>query len=602
MRLMRRLLGAVLSATLAAQPAFAGGMRSAPAPTVRTGGIVVGVPSLPNVSIPSVGSIARIGGTAQLSTYPLQRGFGDKSAAVVDPAAASPILSASRPAPLAQSPGARAPLAPVPVAERLQALEASVAADHRALPNLGGEASRGAADAQFARLTGGFEHKGSGDAPLAPLSGVDVPSEASLAPAGDSKPPKKPEPPGVREIMRAVPVFKLGAEAASLAIPIIALQTAGAAGVASVVIAYQVSQALGSWLAAGLASRWRASAVASGALAAQGAAIAGVLVLSAAGAFSFWMLLPTYALVGATIGMIDTARKSIPALLVGQDQQALRTFNARMHQRYQVAGVAGAFAIAGLMAWVGPLWALALQPATFAYAAYLFWKVKHAKAEGGAAGKGPIEGLKNWAREMKDGLLILVRDPRLRWVTFAMILPLVVHRVFEDLFMPVYAKGVLGAAALVGVLRAISNLGEYGGATALLKWSGKRPGAAVWVKWGGAGMAAAWALSLAAGLPLALSLVLLVPAIFVFSATWAASHLSLESDVQERLPVQDQPHVMAVLNGLNIATTAAATYALGRLFEKAGPSGGFLTIEIGLTLLGVAILYAAARLKKTDRR
>lgn len=591
---MKRFLSAALAFALAAEPALAaGGQRSVPLP--KTGGLSLGSVQLPSISLSQVPA---------LPSMPAMYANSVQTQLPYNPAAHAVAPSAQPLAPQAH------PIAPVPVAQRIVELAQSVQADAAVLPNLGGEASKGVVDSQIAKLTGVGETPSSG---ALPVSTPQVPSSSSTGPVSFLKkafrrdgggPPKKPELPGVKKMMLAVPVFKIGNEAVALGFPLVALMSGGALSVAGMVVAYQFAQALSGSFTGLLTDRFPAAKIVSGALVAQAVLVAAVIALSAAGVFSHGMLFPVYAVIGATLGIVDTARRSIPALLIGQDEAALRDYNARMHRRYQVAGVLGAFAIAGLLSWVGPLWTLALQPPTFLLAAWMFWKVEHprpAPSEFKASG-GVVAGIKRWGSDLRRGASLVVGDKRVRWLALAMIAPQIVHRVFEDLFMPVYAKAVLGSAAMAAILLAASNLGEFGGASALLRWSKKHPGAAPWVKWGGWGMLAGWTLSLGAGLPLIWSMVLLLPAIFLFSATWAGSHLSLETDLQDRVAVQDQPRVIAFLNALYIAGSAAVSFSLGRLLDSVGVKAGFLTIEIGLTILAVVILYAASRLKKTDRK
>src|SRR5207249_1215498 len=119
----------------------------------------------------------------------------------------------------------------------------------------------------------------------------------------------------------------------------------------------------------------------------------------------------------------------------------LRDYNARLHRRYEAAGVIGALTGGALIALIGPLWAMLVQPPVYLLSARLFSKVKHGKAGADAEENG------SWGA-VRRGAKLVLGNARFRWLAAAMILPQIVHRVFENLLLPVYAKNVLGTGAL----------------------------------------------------------------------------------------------------------------------------------------------------------
>ena len=489
------------------------------------------------------------------------------------------------------------------IPERLAEISLQVGTDLGNLPSLSGEASRDTGENHIRLLMG--------EKPVSPTADAILgkPSEAApLAPSQAASPrAPAPEPQdlvkakAVKLMMWGTPAFKLGAEVVTLSIPLLALQTlGGVTHVAALVVFYQVAQAVFGSLTSSLTDRFPASKVLSASILAQGVLIGGLLTVSALGLFSPWMLYPAYALIGGAIGIADTARKSIPALILGHDQQELIGYNARLHRRYEVAGVIGAVAGGLLLGLLGPMYAMILQPPAYIASAFLFWKISHPQAQAPETSPSSA-GVKGWLSgywgDLKTGFSIIGADRRFRWLAAAMILPLIVHRVFESLLLPVYAKTVLGAGALSAVLLASSNLGELGGASVLLRWSKKHPGPAVWVRWAGYGLLASWILSAVAGLPLWASLSLLIPGIFLFSLSWAQSQLSLETDIQERVSKRDQPRVLSVLNALFILGTAAVSFGLGRFLDWLPVSSAFLWINAGCTALAVLVWLASKRLK-----
>ena len=101
----------------------------------------------------------------------------------------------------------------------------------------------------------------------------------------------------------------------------------------------------------------------------------------------------------------------------------MRQYNARLHRRYEAAGVVGSLLGGGLIALVGPLWAMLIQPPAYLLSARLLFKVKHDRPEAGEEESG------SWGAVWR-GAKIVLGGARFRWLAAAMILPQIVHRVF----------------------------------------------------------------------------------------------------------------------------------------------------------------------------
>jgi hypothetical protein len=180
-----------------------------------------------------------------------------------------------------------------------------------------------------------------------------------------------------------------------------------------------------------------------------------------------------------------------------------------------------------------------------------------------------------------------------------MILPQVVHRLYEHLLLPLYAKQALPHEALSAALLTASNMGELIGATVLLKLSARFSGPYRWVRWGAYGLAAGWLIWLVPtlGLGPAAALAALIPVILVFSSTWAGSHLSLETELQKRVEPSAQPRVMGLLYAAYVAAAALAALGVGRLLDAAGLVPGLGVLAGILTALGVALVVASRKLR-----
>lgn len=335
-------------------------------------------------------------------------------------------------------------------------------------------------------------------------------------------------------MMLATSVMKTGMETVTLSIPLLVLQTLGGATmVAGLVVAYGLAQAVSSAGVEGLTKRWSARRVLAGAVAAQAALVTTIVALGAAGLLTPHTLFPLYLLVGGAVGVIETSRRVIPPLPIGRDDTALAKYNARLHIFYEVAGVAGA---------------------------------------------------------LTAGARIVLGHAKLRWVALAFVLPQIVHRVFEGLLIPVFAKKVLEEPSYSAYLLTASNLGELLGAALLLKLAERVSGPRAWVKWGALGLLLSWSLVFTHSLPL------LLPLIVLFSLTWASSDLALLSTVQKTVSEKDAARAVSFLYGAFVVGGALTSLLMGRLLDSVPLDLAFIGIAALFTALGAGVYYAGRRL------
>ena len=498
--------------------------------------------------------------------------------ALTGAAAAPALLPARRPAPTAHA-------APP------QDLKASVHSSRAGIA----DAPRPDAPPEYASSAAAELFDGTAGRPssLAASAGPSSPKPSGLAPAGAPDPASAK---GVRLMIAGTAAMKTGMETVTLSVPVLVLQgLGGAALVAGLVVVYGVAQAVFSGAAGGLIDRYAPQKVLAGAVLAQAGLVAGLIALGAAGALGAGVLLPLYVLIGGAVGIAETARQSIPARLLGADGPALARYNARLHIFYESAGVAGALAAGALMAAFGPLWALLIQPPAYLLGAWLFSRVRvpalaPAAPKAGAASPGlGARAAEYWA-DVKAGAGLVLKNGRLRWIALAFILPQIVHRVFENLLLPVYAKTALGHAGWSAYLLTASNLGELVGATLLLRLAARIP-APVWVKRGALGLALSWALVFTHSLPL------LLPLILAFSMTWSSSDLSLRAEIQASLSEKELPRATSFLYGVFVLGAAAASLGMGSLLDHFAPASALPWICGAFTALGAAVYLAARRLR-----
>lgn len=425
---------------------------------------------------------------------------------------------------------------------------------------------------------------------------AEVPGPLETAPSADAPKagdPGEPERKKNVALMRAgTASFKLGMEVVKLGVPLYALQElGGATKVAMLAVSYGLAQAVFSSWAGALIDRFPASKVLAGAVRTQAALVGGLLLLGWTGLLTPWVLLPIYGLVGATVGIAETTRKTLPPMILGQDNEALNRYNGSLHAYYEVAGVAGAISAGLLIGLLGPLNAMILQPPAFLLGGWLFARVRHSfekkSGEGGTLGAK----VKSYFGDLKAGVRTIASSVALRWLALAMVLPQIVHRVFEDLMLPVFAKKVLEAPTNSAWMLASSNLGELVGAIVLLKLAERFKGPHLWVKWSAMGLLAAWALSMTTSLPI------LLPIILVFSASWAASDLSLLSELQSRVAEKELPRALSVLFAATVIAGMLISLALGRFMDAVPLSTAFLAVNAAFTGLAALVWLASRKLR-----
>ncbi|MDD5302303.1 MAG: MFS transporter [Elusimicrobia bacterium] len=466
----------------------------------------------------------------------------------------------------------------------------------RSLDKIPVSAAPRAAAQSFSLLTGeALATRGESPSVLAAPAHFDSPF---LSPASFSA-PRSPAPSpetakNVRRMMVGTAVMKSGMETITLSVPMLALTAfGGISAVAGLVVVYGLSQAVFAAMAGGLADRFTARKVLAGAVVAQAALVAALIAVGAVGALSMGTLIPLYLLIGGVTGVIETTRHSIPTLLLGQDEAALKKYNAKLHISYETAGVIGALAAGALIGLVGPLWSLAIQPPAFALAAWFFWRVRHPLPEAGAPAAGGIRArIADYFKDIKAGSKLVLGDGRMRWVALAFVLPQIVHRVFENLLIPVFAKKVLENPSASAWLLTASNAGELAGAAVLLRLAARFPGSHGWVKWGALGLLLTWALAFSHSLPI------LLPMILFSSMSWAASDLSLRSEVQRSVSEKDQPRAISFLYGAFVIGSSLLSLALGGLFGALPTALALYWVCGGFSALALTVLFASRRLKR----
>ena len=479
------------------------------------------------------------------------------------------------------------PVAPIgaPTARPLAAKIVAARALTQSLPKIPIAAAPQAAAQSFALLSGET---------VAELSESPVAIQPSDPRQLDPLPPPD-KVKNVRRMMAATAAMKAGMDVVTLSVPLLALQTLGGATiVATLLAAYGISQAVFAGLSGSLTDRFMAHKVLAWAVASQALFVSSIVLLGALNTLSASTLLPLYILLGGAVGIAETTRHSIPALILGHDSEALSRYNASLHFTYEIAGVTGALVAGALIGFFGPLWALMLQPPAYIIASSIFMSVRHRKPSARTALTFVRTGLfgtitdqiKSYFKDVKAGANLVLGDGRLRWIALAFILPQIIHRVLEGMIVPILAKTVLDKPHYSAWMLTASNAGELSGAGLLWWFNSRFP----WVKWGAAGILSLWTLAFSTALPL------LIAAIFIAGTTWAASDLRLRSEVQSLVPQKDQPRAFSFLYSVFVLGTAAVSFALGSFIDWLGMSQALYWICGGITVLAASVFVASRKI------
>lgn len=484
---------------------------------------------------------------------------------------------------------------PIPSAVAVRPIAKAVFIPAAVKASVPSEMSTVSAERSFALLTGESVASRPDSSPSPVVFSAASESPAPLPPSSGKPESAK----AVRRMMVGTTVMKAGMETMKLSMPLLALQAfGGVSAVAGLIVAHGLAQAGFAGMAGSLSDRFSARKVLAGAVATQALLITTLLVVGLTGALSGPTMIPLYLLIGGVSGVIETVRHSIPALIVGKDEESLKKYNAKLHIWYEVAGVAGALAAGGLLATVGPVWALALMPPAYLAAAWFYSRVRHDNPAGPAtiARAGSFTGIMTKVRayfaDIKAGAKTIVGDSRLRWVGLALVAPQIVHRVFEDLLIPVFAKKVLMSPESSAWMVTASNMGELVGAAILLRLASRFKGSSSWVKWGAIGLTLIWALAFSK------SLIVLLPLVLLSSATWSSADLSLRSEVQRAVPEKDQPRAMSFLYGAFVLGGALTSLALGALIDALPLTQAIMWTCAIFSALATGVFFASRKLKK----
>ncbi len=601
---MRAAVSVVLALVLGLSPAAQAQVVSGRAAAVPSGGLGLAPLSAPRLTAPSLGpsglSAPGVSGALALAApAPAPSAVMAARVEAVKPAAAARALSPLRPS-------AAAPLPSAPTPEKARAVQA-----------------------RFDELRAAFNEK---EAPVA-AAAAGAPA-APLPPAESGNENAKVGPPKPRSesggktyfgfskplafFLVALVLAQVGIEAQNAGLPPLIAKVFGSASVvADIGMTAALAELAGTIAAPILAKKiglkgaylWSA-----GLRVATGGLIAGLL---AANWLSLTGLVVLFAVDAALLGVALITEKSIPAVLLNQDQRKLEHFKAARQTAIEVVATIVPIATGALVAALGFIPALVAFPVAMALSIGLVsFTLKFPGKISGLDGRGlpgPGEGsLLSYFRHLKDGAVEIARTPALLFSVLTYSLVYVPISLVYWFLAPAFALHVAGpgnealAAAYGGMMIGLYSLGGIlAGLWTMRQQRRERDAAAMrtsMLRWT---VACALGLALLASMAVPVgalwgSLTLPALALFFFGIPQVIAKLKLESFFQSRAPKGKVDDATAVLESASSLAIVAGLWAFGSLLEGAGiASLPLLSLAVG-PIIGLLLLsaWALARASK----
>lgn len=466
------------------------------------------------------------------------------------------------------------------------------------------EASSAAQAETLRRLFDGGARRGASDGPAVAAASAEPldllrldASEGPEAPAPPLPPPAA-RPEALRKAMLGTAFYKFGMESLSIAMPLIILNFFGGATLMVTAAAvWTLSMTATTMGSGGLIDRAPVQKVMGGALLAEAAAVSGIIALLTLGTPQLGVLLPLYALAGAAQGVAVTAQDTFPVLLMGKDEDGLKSFNANIYLSYQGAGILAPVLVGTLIGLFGVVAGLAVTPPAFVLSAWAYSRMKIDPAAEEELPESPSLRtlLREGLAELKEGARIMMDDRERRWLGVMLVGPMLLHRIVKLMMAPLFAKSVLHASAYSAWISGLSNLGELAGATLLLspalsKALARNASSLSWIRVMALATLGIWAF--ASG-----TLWSVLPAIFLMGLSYATNKVSVTSHLQSRLPGASEGKAIAFLDAVGLGVLMFAGVLFGALFDLLAPAQGLVAAAAVLSVLSLVFYAAYLRLR-----
>lgn len=336
-----------------------------------------------------------------------------------------------------------------------------------------------------------------------------------------------------------------------------------------------------------------------------------------------WIIFPIYILMGWCIGILETCRRTIAASIVGTDTNKLKRMDATVHIFYEIGGTSGAFFSTFMIQLLNYVYSTGVVLIFFVISVicYSMIDIKHTitdeKQDKNFHNLTCFSLVKSWFDSLKLGAMIVFSGRKFIWLIPCYILPLVIHRLFENIIFPFYAKYILNDGSFTGTLLAASNFGELLGALLVLRLVNYIRSPIPWIRIDSLMMYLMWTLVYIGDSKNPwISVGTLIPLIIPISFGWAAGDVSLLAHIQSNLSkkndnnnsYEDKMKLNAVMGFLYTTYTFFITFianGMGYLFDKYKTNnepqkGLFYVAGIMMSIIAIIIFISTFIPPKND--
>lgn len=315
----------------------------------------------------------------------------------------------------------------------------------------------------------------------------------------------------------------------------------------------------------------------------RSAILALIPILWSAGSLTLTTATGVYLFDSLARGVADTARNTMPIMLVGKNKNSLNRLNSRYQIVFELGAVAGPFLVGGVLAGFGALAANWLLPAAFGTATAVYLLMPKTAQPTAQEGQGRGEPT------LLNSASLIASKPGLR-LPFVGILLLTLYPL-KALLPAIFAASILKAPEQAAWLIGLFGLGALGGSLLYGPLHNKIPSPS-WLRWSAIGV-----LFLALGwipgsfLPMAIC-------IFLFASSNVMARLSMVSLLQSEIPHNAEGSVMGLTRFSVNLTSVILRLMVGLAFAVAfSTEHGFALIGVGLGVVAVLELWVSRLLR-----
>ena len=441
-------------------------------------------------------------------------------------------------------------------------------------------------------------------APHAASAGKDVSFAPRRLPGADEALQKQAK----RRLLLGTGIFKVGMEFLAITMPLAALQYFhSAVWLAGFAASWGIGLTAAGMLAGSLVARRPSEKVMAAAMGTQSLLVGAMgLLFLFSGVPNPWAVMALYSLAGAAMGVVLTVRNTLPIRILGKDEAVLKVFNAKVHSVFEVTGTCSMVAAALVIQHFGLMPALLIHPAAYLLAAWVFARLKLKPLETKTAPELPAQSFAGFCKKIienvKEGARLMMGGSRARWFTFLLAGPFLIHRLAEQMFVPIFASRVLNNAAASPWIVSGSDVGELLGAMILWRMAvlardkPQKPNPYRWVLPMAAAVLALWVF------PSAAPVWLVISALLIMGLTRAANDIRLTSELQSRLPEDSANNAIGFLTAIEQFVLMAVFYSLGLVFDHFPTGTGFFVGAAAASILAALFWLGRVKLRAAQKK